>query len=292
MPYIRKLYDTGQLRDYSLLFTRSEISRLVESGRSKLVSHCVRQYDSKVFTSDKTYGAYYKYLYKVLLKHYANEYIYKNEFINRFLYPGYVGRQCYTYSELNLGGVIADLASFNGHAIGYEIKTELDSPERLCRQMEHYRKVFNEVYLVIPEDKCDLYTTAVDPRVGIITYNSTHRAFGVLRSSEQRPGPDADKLMEILLTKEYQAIVRAYYGAEALKESTDFTLFEDCRHLMHNIPPEMLNEFFITALKNRRQIAPRFSRKYTELNQALIANRMDPDFMPKLQTRLEQHIYL
>lgn len=292
MAYIRKSYDPDQLRDYSLLFSRSEVARLVEEGRSRIIDYCVKQYDSTAFGSGKTYGAYYKYLYKVLQRYYANEYIYKNEFINRFLYPHYAGEQCYTYSELNIGGVIADLATFNGRSIGYEIKTALDSPERLRHQMDCYQRVFNQVYVVCPVDKINSYMSAIDKYVGVISYDACQRNFVLVRTSGERLGPDPDQLMEVLLTREYRSVIETYYGPEILSESTDFTLFRDCKRLMREIPPASLSELFISVMKSRRSVAPRFAKRYTELNQLLIANRTDQNFMDKLRTVLDHPITL
>lgn len=290
MSYIRKTYATDQLRNYSLLFSSSEINKFVSEGKSKLINYCLREYDNRAFTPNKTYGEYYKYLYKVLLTHYTNEYIYKNEFLNKFLYKKYAGEDCYFFSELNLGNVVADLASFNGESIGFEIKTELDTPSRLTRQMEVYSQVFNKVYLIIPSEAIELYKPFFQEGFGIISYSKDFRAFKLIQESKTKKAPNPQILMEILLTKEYRQIVEEYYGKGILEKSTDFTQFSDCSTLIANIPPKELNRLFISIMKCRRLAPPRFSYGFNELNQVLLSTRAENGFKEKLQYRLNQNI--
>lgn len=290
MSYVRKTYAADQLRDYSLLFSSSEINKFVSEGNRRLINYCLREYDNRAFTPKKTYGEYYKYLYKVLLKHYANEYIYKNEFLNGFLYKEYAGKDCYFFSELNLGSVVADLASFNGESIGFEIKTELDTPSRLSKQMEVYSQVFNQVYLIIPSESIELYKPFFQEGYGVITYSKALRSFRTIQRSKLKEAPNPRTLMDILLTKEYRQIVEAYYGKDILEKSTDFTQFSDCSALIADIPSEELNRLFISVMKQRRSAPPRFSYRFNELNQALLSTRSENGFKDKLQYSLNQNI--
>lgn len=290
MSYIRKTYAADQLRDYSLLFSSSEVSRFVSNGTSELINYCLKEYDKRAFTSQKTYGDYYKYLYKVLLKHYNNEYIYKNEFLNSMLYKCYSGQEYYFFSELNLGSVVADLASFNGLSIGFEIKTELDTPSRLERQLAVYTQVFNKVYLIVPDGEVDDYIHLLPEEVGVISYAKTSRFFTIYRDPTFREAPNPRTLMEILLTKEYRYIAEAHYGKGILQESTDFTQFADCSALIAEVPPTELNRLFVSVMKRRRLAPARFTRKFNELNQALLATKSDNNFKEQLQCRLNQYI--
>ncbi len=61
------------------------------------------------------------------------------------------------YSEYRVGNAIADLAMFNGNSKVFEIKTEYDTDSRLKLQIEYYRKVFNQIFLIVPETKLHLF---------------------------------------------------------------------------------------------------------------------------------------
>jgi len=52
---------------------------------------------------------------------------------------------------LNHGRCRADIAVVNGHLIGYEIKSDLDSLDRLTRQIEAYNAVFDRAFVVAGE---------------------------------------------------------------------------------------------------------------------------------------------
>ena len=58
---------------------------------------------------------------------------------------------------------------FNGESKAFEIKTEYDTPRRLDKQMEDYKRFFDKCYLVVPEDRLEEYYNIVEPTTGIIT---------------------------------------------------------------------------------------------------------------------------
>ncbi|WP_390899973.1 sce7726 family protein [Yersinia aleksiciae] len=57
---------------------------------------------------------------------------------------------------------------FNGTSTAYEIKTELDSFDRLDSQLSSYQKVFEHVYIVIPPTKLKLAECSIPSNIGII----------------------------------------------------------------------------------------------------------------------------
>lgn len=74
--------------------------------------------------------------------------------LQRFRELGRITRQTVIANEFSLGveGVRADLALFTEASIaGVEIKTDLDSLKRLPRQMDAYRRNFDEVVLIAGE---------------------------------------------------------------------------------------------------------------------------------------------
>lgn len=292
MSYIRKSYTLDQLRDYSLLFSKSRLKRFALKKDSELLDFCISSYDSRVFDEKKTYGAYYKYVYKVLLEHYANEYVYKNEFLNNYLFKKYRMRKMSLFSEFSIGSVIVDLALFNGESVGFEIKTELDSPKRLANQLYYYEKLFNKSYLIIPSIKKNEYESFFRGTNGIILYEGKSRSFELVKESEVRVSPDPYTLMEVLLTKEYRSIVQSYYGKDVLKNSTDFTQFEDCRKLIAKIRPYDLNRMFVDAMKRRKPDGLMRLPRYRELSQAIVSETDAHIFKENLLAGLSKNILL
>lgn len=296
MAYIRLKYDRETLRDYAQLLTRSEITKLVNEGDYSTLNHFIRAYDSRVFSSGKNYGDYYYYIYDVLRTHYGNEYVVKNEFINYGLHQLNLCsdyQKIYIYSELRIGDVIADLALFNGHSVGIEIKTELDSPNRLDSQLDRYLRVFNSVYVMVPQSCLSIYQpfTSKYP-IGLISYSSQERIFKIEKNSIRRSELDPKQVMEVLHTAEYKKIVHRYYGICSIEGRTDFNQFTLYGKKLSQIPANELNKLFIEVLKERGIPISFFKRKRKELNQVLLALRGNDDFRKKLYNQLLKPISL
>ena len=102
---IKKTYPVNQLRDYSSLFMRSEVIRILNEDHSS-INKKVGRYDKNLFNKDITYLKYYKYIYKVLGKYYPNEYFCKNEFINKWLKNELGNSDSVIFSEFRIGWII------------------------------------------------------------------------------------------------------------------------------------------------------------------------------------------
>jgi len=70
-----------------------------------------------------------------------------------WLIPDLKNNKATIFSEFRVGKSVADLAIFNGSSKVFEIKTEFDSDIRLEIQLKNYKKIFNEVFLIITESK-------------------------------------------------------------------------------------------------------------------------------------------
>src|SRR3569832_1538373 len=148
--HLGKKYDISQLRDYSSLFSRSEVNRWYKNDWSSLRMK-IDRYDPCLLQKKRTYLSYLKQIYRVLERFYPNEYVYKNEFISKWLLQEIGVTDSVVFSEFRLGKAVADLVMFNGISKVFEIKTLLDKEARLSNQLEQYDRLFNEVYLFVPE---------------------------------------------------------------------------------------------------------------------------------------------
>lgn len=284
---IKKTYSVNQLRDYSSLFKRSEISRILNEDHSS-INLKVKKYDKKLFNKDVTYLKYYKYIYKVLGKYYPNEYFYKNEFINKWLKSELGNSNSIIFSEFRIGKAIADLAMFNGTSKVFEIKTDLDKAYRLSGQIEAYRKIFNEIYLIVPSSCYEKYIS-FDRQVGIISFDSYFRNFQMIRKSEINISPDASTVMQVLYTHEYKDIVKSYYGF--LPEMTDFSQFEICSQHISKIPVGILNSLFVKTIKKRKVYNFFFNKINSEFNQICLSLNLDNIQRERLINNLNTQIF-
>ena len=197
-------YTSNQLRDFSTLFLRSEVNRWM-NGDFNSIDIKLKRYDLVELNKGKSYLNFLRNTYQVLEKNYPNEYILKNEFLNKWLRNELGDNNSVIFNEFRIGKAIADLAMFNGISKVFEIKTILDKEYRLSNQLEEYKKIFNEVYIIVPSVLLTKYLN-YDESVGVITYDSTSKKFELIRKAESIFNIDSNTLMEVLHTKEYLKI--------------------------------------------------------------------------------------
>lgn len=239
----------NQLRDYASLFSRSVALEWFKLD-FKNINLKILRYDSHMFSSNSTtYFDYLKYVYSILEKNYPNEYIYKNSFLNEWIIKELGNGNSKVFSEFKLNNAVADLVMFNSLSKVFEIKTELDSTKRLGNQLETYKSIFNEIYLIVPKSKLHLYLN-YDISIGVISYcNKNEKKFILERKSELNIEVNHQILMNILHTSEYKNIVKQYH--KEIPEMNSFNQFKICSSLISQIPSKILNELFINQLKNR-----------------------------------------
>lgn len=268
-------YQINQLRDYSSLFSRSEALSWIKMDFTS-INYKIERYDEKWLKQDNsTYLDYLKYIYSVLADNYQNEYIFKNEFLNNWLIKELGETNSQIFSEFRAGNSIADLAMFNGCSKIFEIKTELDSDSRLMLQLQNYVKAFNQIFLIIPQSKLNIYKKQ-DTSIGLITYDpKSNNTFSLHRNAETNFEIEPSTIMSILHTNEYKSIVKNYFGY--LPQMTSFNQYKVCCELIFEIPINKLNKLFIDAMKKRNSSNALSSRYYKEFNQLFLALKMNRD---------------
>jgi hypothetical protein len=277
-------YSINQLRDFSYLFSRSEVNRWFKND-FKSIDLKLQRYKLSEKNKGKSYLTVLRQTYKVLEKHYPNEYILKNEFLTQWLKDELGNSNSIIFNELRIGKVIADLAMFNGKSRVFEIKTILDKEYRLSNQLQEYKKLFNEVYIIVPNELLSKYIE-FDKNIGVITYDSRSNNFELIQKSVFDSNIDVDVLMEVLHTKEYLDIVRKYF--DEIPEMNSFNQFNICKKLIAKIPNEELNELFISKMKQRNVHNLFFNKINREFNQICLSlnlEKLDRDnLIKKLRT--------
>jgi len=278
-------YSLNQLRDYSSLFSRSEVEQWA-SGNFFSINKKIKRYDNNWASfKNATYIGYLKHLYKILEQHYPNEYIFKNSFLNEWLIQELGKTNSKVFNEFRVGNAVADLVMFNGHSKVFEIKSELDSDNRLELQLENYHQAFNQVFIIVPDSKLSTYLK-YNENVGIITFsNLRENKFELVREAVLDLRINPDIIMNILRTAEYKSLVQSYYGI--LPKMTSFNQYDLCKKLIKEIPVDKLNDLFIQLMK-RRAFKPQISnRNYTELNQINLSLKLNKKQKEKMILNLK-----
>ncbi|ATC36313.1 sce7726 family protein [Elizabethkingia anophelis] len=280
------LYQINQLRDFSSLFTRKEVKRWFKDD-FKSIDLKLERYNLLEKNKGTSYLKFLKNTYKILEENYPNEYILKNEFLNKWLKKELGKNDSLIINEFRTGKAIADLVMFNGVSKAFEIKTILDKEYRLSSQLQEYKKIFNEVYIIIPKNQINKYIN-YDKYVGIISYDSEIKNFELIRRAITNNEIDSNSLIEILHTKEYLEIVYNYYGY--LPDMTVFTQYEVCKQLLYNIPKGELNTLFLRIIKKRKVNNLFFNKINNEFNQICLSLNLNKSEKDKLIEKLKTNI--
>jgi hypothetical protein len=262
-----KTYSLNQLRDFSTLFSRSEVKRLLK-GNFDSINLKLERYNLIEQNKGNSYLKFLRATYQILEKSYPNEYIVKNEFLNKWLKKELGTNNSIIFNEFRIGKAIADLAMFNGISKVFEIKTILDKEYRLTNQLLEYKKIFNEVYIIIPDMLLSKYSS-FDNSVGIISYSSGLKEFELIQKPLRINNIDPNTLMEVLHTKEYLEIAKSYFGQ--LPEMNAFNQFHICKELICKIPQNNLNSLFLTVMKKRNVNNEFFDIVNSEFNQICLS---------------------
>ena len=281
-----------QYRALASLFSRQFFTELKARGDlSRLV---------KVW---KTYGSgrrccrtaadYLSWAYGVLLKHYACEYVYKNEFLNRVVLKNRLGKDCVVVSEFKAAGSIADFAVFGERCEAFEIKTSLDSPRRLVGQLASYAKLFQTVTLIVPVEAAEKYQTITPASIGLIGMFNDPK--GILHA-ELRPATvstvvDSRELMKVLHTAEYRQAVASFFGA--LPRCSDLEMYTACEKKLAQMPVSVRQQVFLESVKHRdkRVTAMATLRRMPRiLRQMTLSMRFSEAEMDKIKNRLSSRL--
>ena len=260
-------FTSSQLRDFSTLFSRSEVKRWLK-GDFDSIKIKLERYNLVEQNKGNSYLKILRNTYRILEKSYPNEYILKNEFLNKWLKNELGTNNSVIFNEFRIGKAIADLAMFNGVSKVFEIKTILDKEYRLSNQLLEYKKIFNEVYIIVPNVLLSKYSS-YDNSVGIISYDSGSKKFELIQKAERINDIDPNTLMEVLHTKEYLEISKVYFGQ--LPEMNSFNQFDICKELISKIPQNDLNYLFLTTMKKRSINNQFFNKVNSEFNQICLS---------------------
>ena len=238
-----------KLRSYANIFTNSTFERLIRSDDFSHIQARIKKYDNGFIRNGRrTYREYFSHSYKALIAHYRNEYIYKNFIIEQILIGKYSLKTTNGLNEFRINKSIADLVLVNGTSKVFEIKTELDNPNRLANQINDYKKVFKEIYIVTHHSLEHKYNEIISNDIGLIVLTSNN-TLKTIREPLVNDNLDSITMMKCLRKFEYSNIILSYYGS--IPNSSDFKFYSTCKVLFEKIPIYDLHYLMINELKKR-----------------------------------------
>ncbi len=201
-------------------------------------------------------------IYRFMSKSYRNEYFYQNTLLNKLLLGKHSVNTTTALTQIPISKSKADFILINGKAVVYEIKTELDSFDRLETQLRDYYKGFNHVCVVTSERQYERAKTLLaNTPVGIYVLTSKNTISSTLRKEpiEDNSSLDHTTIFKILHKCEFEHILLEYYGT--LPETSQVFYYGECLNQFSKIPILEAYAMSLKQLKKRNRI------EVSEINQ-------------------------
>ena len=275
-----------RLRDFSSAFSRSAFIDILNYNDYSHFNWLLSKYN---LLKCVTYSDLLRKLYSFISKHYRCEYVYKNELI-KLLLTKYGTRNSVYFSEFRVGHSIADMVMFNGESKAFEIKTEYDTPRRLDKQMDDYKRFFDRCYIIIPEDKVDEYCEIIESTTGIIVMNRNNGRVCLkeIRNAEQNTSFESEVLMSCLRTEEYKNIVLSL--GESIEGVAGYDMYTYCYQVFSKADPNKLRELFLREVKKRKNNTALLRKYPMSIRQMMLSLNLPEDKANKLLEQLNINI--
>ncbi len=236
----------------SKIFSNSTFRGIAQSGSSDYFYEKLKKYNTVLsVTSGTQVKAVLQNAYNYLSRNYRNEYIYKNTIVNKILLGKHSLNTSTMLNEFKVGNSIADIIFLNGTSAVYEIKTELDTPDKLKKQIEDYKKVFAKVYLVTHNSLTKRYLSLIEnDAVGLYSLSPKLNLSLIKEANIDYSQLSNEAILKALRKNEYLGVIKEYFGE--LPCTTSIKLFKECLSLAKNIEPILLHDLMLEQLKKRK----------------------------------------
>lgn len=225
--------------------------------------------------------------YKHLKKNYRCEYVYKNEIANQLLLKRHKNNSATLLTEFNINRSIADIVIVNGTTSVYEIKTELDSMDRLIGQINDYSQVIEHISVVTHPAGIKRITKMVPSYVGILVMDNLGRLIEE-RASGKNEGPFNHWTAGRILRQ--GELIKAYIENEGpLPTVGTAYIGSTCRHWFSKIETDLAKLIFKDSLKSRRPSTTQFNlikQAPRELKISLLSKQVPKKICIKISDKL------
>jgi hypothetical protein len=236
------------------LFTRNVITDLMKLRNNSVYGTIIQRFiDSP---EDKNNGTMISEVYEFMSKSYRNEYFYQNTLLNKLLLGKHSIRTTTALTQVSINKSKADFILINGKAVVYEIKTELDTFERLNAQLRDYYRAFNHVCVVVSESQFKRVNTILkNTPVGICVLTQQNTISNKLKKEpiEDNSHLEHIAIFKVLRKREYENILLHIF--EELPVVSQAFYYGKCLDWFSKIPIQTAYELALKQLKMRNKIS-------------------------------------
>ncbi|MBY7025060.1 sce7726 family protein [Clostridium botulinum] len=254
-------------------FTRSTLDGLVKNNNDRVYKSIAQKYLNDI---DNKYNKdVISDIYNVMDKKYRNEYFYKNTLFNKLVLGRHSLNTATALTELPISKSKADFILINkNNAILYEIKTGLDTFERLDAQLLDYKKAFKFIYVVTCESNYEKLSSILkESKVGICILTSNKSISIKKKAIEDSSKLCHDIMFKILRKNEFENVLIKYYGE--LPQTSQVKYYDACMDMFRNINIDLAHEYLIGQLKKRVNVNINEYKKYVPYELRILSYFLD-----------------
>ncbi|WMO14883.1 sce7726 family protein [Pseudoalteromonas piscicida] len=230
------------------VFSASIFNELANKGYSPTLKSLSLELDLPL-NNFKNLSELFEFAYRTLSKVYRNEYLYKNTIANKILLGRHSINTAAMLSEFRVANSKADAVILNGTIHIYEIKTELDSLERLDQQIEDYLK-FAEFVSVVADGKHIPKLEGYLPEyIGLIEFTNKDTLRVHRKAISNVTNLDLAVIFDSLRKDEYVSIINAYY--DYVPKVPNTLIYKECKVLFLAMPLHAAYSLVLKTLKLR-----------------------------------------
>lgn len=192
----------------------------------------------------------FDYLYRIINKNYKNEYVFKNTIAHKILKGRHKLSSNVSYiNEFHVLNSICDIAIFNGTSTAYEIKTEMDSFDRLESQLVDYKKIFSKIYIVTVQSKTKFMINNLPSEIGIIELTSRNNLSTIREACSSFEELSHAAMLSSLKYSEMLVMMKNLFDYEPSRSPKKTK--QDCINLFESMPINYAHDCFVKILRQR-----------------------------------------
>lgn len=241
--------DPKHLAPAALLFRPAFLERAATGRHLGMVSEVVQHIGFNRDFLRRSLCQILDQIFKLLAAHYQCEYVFKNAVASAIRSHNRGFKNVVVMDEFRAGDCRADVVAVNGTSIAYEIKTDLDSLDKLPKQLDTYRTVFDEIWVATTPTLCSKVVTMAPPHVGIAVLGANMRLKTTRKASSNRQHVSPNHIFDCMRREEFVAALRQLTGT--VPAATPARMYTECKNIFRTLPPDAAHAAFVSAMKSR-----------------------------------------
>lgn len=240
---------------YARFFSSGVLKELAHKGHSAIAARLARQHHLiDQFGPSISVEEFYNAIFSRLTREYRHEYIYKNAIAEKILLGRHSLNTAFMLTEFRADDCKADAVVLNGTSYVYEIKSEMDTFDRLDRQLAAYRKMFDYITVITTERLFEAVDQRIPREVGIMVLADGGYQFRrkpCRDAVSNRSNVDPLVIFNSLQRQEYLKIIKEIFGT-SLVSLPNTQIYAESKKYFEKLPSEVAHDAMVEALKHRR----------------------------------------